>query len=207
VGRWFARGRDPDDAVADDRWLVVGLGNPGRQYANTRHNVGAEAVRTLADRLGLRLSSHRKLGGQAVDARPGGARATLMVPATYMNRSGDAVGRALSFYKLGLDRLIVCHDDLDLPVGVVRLKRGGGDGGHKGLGDIRRTVGANTLRVRIGIGRPHGPQDPGDYVLKPVARAERDDLDRALATAGDAVLDLIADGLEAAQNRHHAKGS
>lgn len=204
--RRLSRRRDAD-AVADDRWLVVGLGNPGRSYAGTRHNVGAEAVRALADRLGVRLSSNRKLGGEAGDGHPGSARATLLVPGTYMNRSGDAVQRALAFYKLALDRLIVCHDDLDLPVGVVRLKRGGGDGGHKGLGDIRRTVGADSVRVRIGIGRPDGPQDPADYVLKPIARAERGDIDAALATAGEAVLDVIADGLEPAQNRHHAKGS
>lgn len=204
--RRLVRRRDPDDAVADDRWLVVGLGNPGQAYAGTRHNVGAEAVRALAERLGVRLSSNRKLGGEAADARAGDSRATLLVPATYMNRSGDAVQRARSFYKVGIDRLVVCHDDLDLPVGAVRLKRGGGDGGHKGLGDIRRKVGGDSLRVRLGIGRPDGPQDPADYVLKPFARAERADVEAALATAGEAVLDLIADGLEAAQNRHHAKG-
>lgn len=206
MGRLLARRRDGDD-VAHDRWLVAGLGNPGRAYAGTRHNVGADAVRTLAERLGVRLSSNRKLGGEAADGHVTGGRVTLLVPGTYMNRSGDAVQRALAFYKLAIDRLIVCHDDLDLPVGTVRLKRGGGDGGHKGLGDIRRKVGADSLRVRIGIGRPQGAQDPADYVLKPFARAESDDVERALVTAGDAVLDLIAEGLEPAQNRHHAKGS
>lgn len=205
--RLLARLRDSGDAVADDRWLVVGLGNPGKAYAGTRHNVGAEAVRALAERLGLTLKPNRKLGGEAADGvdRPGGARCTLLVPGTYMNRSGGPVQQALAFYKLGMDRLVVCHDDLDLPVGTVRLKRGGGDGGHKGLADIRQKVGADSLRVRIGIGRPQGRQDPADYVLKPFSRAERDDADRAVATAGDAVLDLLADGLEAAQNRHHAR--
>lgn len=205
--RLLARLRGSDDAVAADRWLVVGLGNPGGTYAGTRHNIGADAVRALADRLGLSLKSNRKLGGEAADGfdRPGGSRLTLLVPGTYMNRSGGPVQQALAFYKLGLDRLIVCHDDLDLPLGTVRLKRGGGDGGHKGLADIRQRVGADSLRVRLGIGRPTGKQDPADYVLKPFRRDERDEAELALATAGDAVLDLISDGLEAAQNRHHAK--
>lgn len=201
----LARLRGSGDAVADDRWIVVGLGNPGKAYAGTRHNVGADAVRALAERLGLSLTANRKLGGEAADGRADGARCTLLIPGTYMNRSGGPVQQALAFYKAGVDRLIVCHDDLDLPVGTVRLKRGGGDGGHKGLADIRQKVGADSLRVRLGIGRPQGRQDPADYVLKPFGRAERDDADHAVATAGDAVLDLMADGLEAAQNRHHAK--
>lgn len=205
--RLLSRLRAEPDDVADDRWLVVGLGNPGPEYEGTRHNVGADAVRALAERLGLRLSSNRKLGGEAADGfdRPGGTRCTLLVPGSYMNRSGGPVQQAMAFYKIGLERVVVCHDDLDLPVGTVRLKRGGGDGGHKGLKDIRAKAGADTARVRIGVGRPPGRQDPADHVLKPFRRDERDEVDLAVATAGDAVLDLIAEGLEAAQNRHHAR--
>ncbi len=199
--------QDPETVSGPERWLVVGLGNPGREYAGTRHNVGADAVRHLAGELGERLTDKRKLGGAAADAveRPGGARLTLLVPGSYMNRSGGPVQQALAFYGLGLDRLVVCHDDLDLPLGAIRLKRGGGDGGHKGLGSIRqRAGGGDFLRVRLGIDRPPGRQDPADYVLKPFAKAERAEADLAIARAGDAVRDLLRDGLEAAQNRHHA---
>ncbi len=199
----------PEGSVsASRRWLVVGLGNPGREYEGTRHNIGAEAVRRLAADLGLRLAHKRKLGGHAAEGtdRPGGDPLTLLVPGTYMNRSGGPVQQALAFYGLGLERLVVCHDDLDLPLGAIRLKRGGGDGGHKGLRSIRqRAGGGDFLRVRLGIDRPAGRQDPADYVLKPFAKAERDEVDLAVARAGDAVRDLVAEGLEAAQNRHHAR--
>lgn len=194
-----------DDVAEGDRWLVAGLGNPGARYAGSRHNVGADTVRILADRLGLALRANRKLGGEAADGWMGPARCTLLVPGTYMNHSGGPVRQAMAFYKVDLDRVVVCHDDLDLPLGTVRLKRGGGDGGHNGLKDIRGKAGADTLRVRIGVGRPPGRQDPADYVLKPFRRDERDEADLALARAADAVRDLITEGLEAAQNRHHAK--
>lgn len=187
------------------RWLVVGLGNPEPEYAGTRHNVGADVVRVLAERHGLSLRRH-KAGVLAADTvlRPSGTPLTVALPTGYMNNAGGPVQRALAFYSVGLDRLVVVHDDLDLELGVVRLKRGGGSGGHNGLRDItRRAGGPDFLRVRIGIGRPPGRQDPADYVLKRFPARTRSELDVTLAQAADAVIELVEHGLETAQNRNH----
>lgn len=188
--------------------LVVGLGNPVDEYGNTRHNLGADAVRLLADDAGLRLTRAGKVGGHAADGRlsPGGPPVTLFVPGCYMNISGGPVQRALRFYKVPLEQLIVVHDDLDLPAWTVRLKRGGGPGGHNGLRDIiARCGGRDFLRVRIGVGRPPGRQDPARYVLARIPAAQRDDADAAVRWAADAISDLVAGGLESAQNTHHAR--
>jgi peptidyl-tRNA hydrolase, PTH1 family len=190
----------------DERWIVVGLGNPDAEYGGTRHNVGVEVVRRLADRLGLSFRPHKKVQGQLAEGRrrPGGTPVTLMIPFGYMNTCGGPVQQALAFYKAGHDRLVVVHDDLDLELARLRLKRGGGDAGHNGLRDIRARIGGGDFtRVRIGIGRPPGRQDAADYVLRRFSRAEREQVDVAVEQACDAVLDLIDDGLEAAQNRHH----
>lgn len=192
--------------MSEDRWLVVGLGNPESEYGGTRHNIGADAVRLLADRLGAPLKRH-KTGSRVADTflRAGGPPVSLVVPVGYMNTSGDPVQRALAFYKVGLQRLLVVHDDLDLELGAVRLKRGGGTGGHNGLKDIqRRCGGADFLRVRIGIGRPPGRMDPASYVLKPFPARDRDEVAIACERAADAIQDLVEHGLEHAQNRHHA---
>lgn len=197
------RGRSLADD--DDRWLVIGLGNPEHEYGGTRHNVGADVVRLLADRLGASLKAH-KTGAEIADtwSAPGGTPLSLGVPFGYMNNSGGPVQRAARFYKTAPDRLVIVHDDLDLDVGKVRLKRGGGVAGHKGLRDIKRQLGSEDFhRVRIGIGRPPGRQDPADYVLKRFAKAERDAIDVARERAADAIVDLVTEGLEAAQNRHH----
>lgn len=194
--------------MAGDRWLVIGLGNPGAQYEGTRHNVGADVVQRLADRLGVRLTASSKARSRVADTfdRPGGVPLTLAVPNGYMNESGGPVQAAKDFYKVPSDRLIVVHDDLDLPLAALRLKRGGGHGGHNGLRDIAaRTGGPDFHRVRIGIGRPPGRQDPADYVLKRFAPKDREQVDVTIEEAADAVLDLVAHGLEAAQNRFHAR--
>jgi PTH1 family peptidyl-tRNA hydrolase len=190
----------------DDRTLIVGLGNPASEYGGTRHNLGADAVRVLADDLGLRLKRHRA-GGIAADGRlgPGGPAVTLFVPSGYMNNSGGPVQRALRFYKLALDRLVVVYDDIDLDAWTVRLKRGGGPGGHNGVRDIiHRCGGRDFLRVRIGVGRPPGQQDAASYVLARIPARLHDTAVDTVRRAAAATRDLVTDGLEAAQNTHHA---
>ena len=189
-----------------DRWLVVGLGNPEVEYGGTRHNVGADVVRLLADRLGVSFKPHRvqALVADTFD-RPGGTPLSLLLPFGYMNNSGGPVQQAMTFYKVPSDRLIVVHDDLDLELGRLRLKMGGGTGGHNGLKDVqRRCGGPSFLRTRIGIGRPPGRQDPADFVLRKFSSQEREIIDGTVQRAADAILDLVSQGLEAAQNRHHA---
>lgn len=179
------------------------MGNPQSEYGGTRHNVGADTVRRLAERLGASLKPH-KTRSQLADVRIDGAPACLVVPFGYMNESGGPVQQALAFYKVPPERLLVVHDDLDLDLAAVRLKRGGGTGGHNGLKDIQRRIGTPEFyRVRIGIGRPPGRQDPADYVLKRFSSRDRDDVDIAIERAADAAVALVADGLESAQNRFH----
>jgi peptidyl-tRNA hydrolase, PTH1 family len=189
-----------------DRWIIAGLGNPEAEYGGSRHNIGADVVRRLAERRGATLKPHKKAQAQVADtfASAGGTPLSLVVPFGYMNRSGGPVQQAMRFYKVPHERLVVVHDDLDLDVGKLRLKQGGGDAGHNGLRDIRnRTGSGDFFRVRVGIGRPPGRQDPADYVLKRFAAKEREEVDVVVEEAVEAILDLVADGLEAAQNRHH----
>ncbi len=189
-----------------DRWLVVGLGNPKIEYGETRHNVGADVVRLLADRVGASFKPHR-VQAQVADTfdKPGGSPLSLILPFGYMNNSGGPVQQAMAFYKVPGDHLIVVHDDLDLELGRLRLKIGGGTGGHNGLKDIqRRCGGPSFVRCRIGIGRPPGRQDPADFVLKKFSAKDREVMDDTVQRAADAVLDVVSVGLEAAQNRHHA---
>lgn len=190
--------------ASDDRWIVVGLGNPGDRYAGTRHNVGAEAVALLGERRGETLNPNKRTGCAVAEARDGDVRLVLARPMSYMNASGGPVQQLLAWYKVPPERLIVAHDDLDLDVGQLRLKRGGGHGGHNGLRDIDQRLGARDyLRVRIGIGRPTGRKDPRDHVLERFGRDERQEIDVSLEEAADAALALIHDGLEPAQNRYH----
>lgn len=197
--------RRPDDADMAERWIVVGLGNPDAEYGGTRHNVGADCVRLLAERLGTSLKPHR---AQALVAdtfdRPGGTPLSLVLPFGYMNTSGGPVQQVVAFYKTPVERLVVVHDDLDLALGALKLKRGGGTGGHNGLKDIQRRLSTPAfVRVRLGLGRPPGRQAPADYVLKRFNAADRETIDVTIAQAADAVLDLVDGGLESAQNRHH----
>jgi PTH1 family peptidyl-tRNA hydrolase len=189
--------------MADEVHLVVGLGNPGPAYAGNRHNVGAIVTDLLGERMGGRFKSH-KGRADVVEGRLGGHRLIVAKPRSYMNSSGGPVAGLMQFYKVPLDRVIVVHDELDLPYGTVRLKLGGGDNGHNGLRSITRSVGGRDyLRVRFGIGRPPGRQDPADFVLRDFSGAERKELDFHVDLAADAVAALVADGLEAAQNSFH----
>jgi PTH1 family peptidyl-tRNA hydrolase len=186
-----------------DVMVVVGLGNPGRQYERTRHNVGFMVLDLLAVRAGGKFKSHK---GRAdiVEARLGGVRAVLTKPRSYMNESGGPVASVLSFFSATVDQLVVVHDDLDLPYGALRLKRGGGEGGHNGLKSISQSLGGRDYgRVRFGIGRPPGRQDPADYVLREFGTVERKELELNVDRTADAVEMLLAQGLEAAQNQYN----
>ena len=194
-----------------DPWLIVGLGNPGTTYAGNRHNVGAMVAELLADRAGATLKAHkaRARGAQIRLGTAGGGlpgpSAVVAVPNTYMNESGGPVTALLQFFKIPPERLIVVHDELDIDFGAVRLKRGGGEGGHNGLRSISRSLGTKDyLRVRVGIGRPPGRMDPASYVLKDFNAAERKELDFLLPSAVDAVDLLVQKGLSEAQNLVHA---
>jgi PTH1 family peptidyl-tRNA hydrolase len=190
---------------ASDRALVVGLGNPGSEYAQTRHNIGVRVVELLAARAGGGRFAKHKTNADVLEGRLAGRRVVLAVPRTYMNVSGGPVAGLLRYYGVAPADLVVVHDDLDLGFGVVRLKQGGGAGGHNGLRSISASIGTKDyLRVRFGIGRPPGRQDPADFVLKRFSGAERKELEFAVDLAADAAEALLREGLEPAQNRFHA---
>jgi PTH1 family peptidyl-tRNA hydrolase len=189
--------------VADAPWLVVGLGNPGPQYAGNRHNAGFLVLDVLAERAGGRFKAHKQ-HADVVECRLAGERAVLAKPRSYMNESGGPVAAVRNFFGVPLDRVVVIHDELDLDAGVVRLKLGGGDNGHNGLRSVTKSLGSKDyLRVRLGIGRPPGRMDPADFVLRDVPAAERDAFGVQVALAADAVESLIKVGLAATQNEFH----
>ncbi|RZT62291.1 PTH1 family peptidyl-tRNA hydrolase [Microcella alkaliphila] len=203
----FGLGRQKPPAAADrDTWLVVGLGNPGPGYAGNRHNVGQMVLDTLAERVEARLSRHRSTTMLAeARLRPGGPKLILAKPLSYMNTSGGPVSAAAKYFGIQPDRVIVVHDDLDLPFETLRLKSGGGHGGQNGVRDIIKALGTpDFLRVRVGIGRPPGQQSAADYVLRDFPSSERAQLPFLLDEAADAIERIIDDGLVAAQQRHHA---
>jgi peptidyl-tRNA hydrolase, PTH1 family len=186
-------------AGAPDRQLVVGLGNPGPRYAGTRHNAGFLVVELLAERMGGRFRGRGRC--DVLEGRLAGVPVVLAKPKSYMNESGGPIVAVSRFYKVTVDRLTVVHDDLDLSFGALRLKRGGGDGGHNGLRSATAALGSSEYaRVRFGIGRPPGRQDPADYVLRDFSAAERKDVGYLVDRAADAVETLLSEGLDAAQN-------
>jgi len=192
-------------------WLIVGLGNPGPSYAGHRHNVGAMVVAELAARAGASLRSHKARAVAAevrIGTLPGGApgpRAVIATPLSYMNESGGPVAGLMSFYKVPVEQLVVIHDDLDIPFADVRLKLGGGEGGHNGLRSITKSVGTRDyLRVRVGIGRPPGRMDAADYVLHDFSSTERSEVPLLISDAADALERLVAEGLLAAQQQWHS---
>jgi peptidyl-tRNA hydrolase, PTH1 family len=189
--------------MADERALIVGLGNPGPRYAATRHNAGFLVLDELAERMGSGFKAH-KTRADVVEGRLAGRPVVLAKPRCYMNESGGPVKAVSQFYKIPVDEIVVIHDELDLPFGALRLKRGGGEGGHNGLRSTTSSLGSKEYtRVRFGIGRPPGRQDPADFVLREFAAAERADLPSYLDRAADSVEVLLARGLEAAQNAYH----
>lgn len=190
-------------------WLVVGLGNPGAEYHGTRHNVGADVVALLADRHGgrLRLGKERALVDE-VRFGAGGPRVAVAFPQTYMNESGVSVGLLVRRYGIeSVDQIVVVHDELDLPVGKLKIKLGGGTAGHNGLKSIQQHLRDNGfLRVRIGIGKPPGGKAQGvDHVLKRPGKAERTELEIAVQEAADAVEVIVAEGVNEAMSRYNTR--
>jgi PTH1 family peptidyl-tRNA hydrolase len=184
--------------------LLAGLGNPGPQYAGNRHNVGFMVADELAARAGGKFKAH-KTGGEVLEGRLGGRRVVLLKPRSYMNLSGGPVVAAARFYKVPPSGIVVVHDELDVDFGTVKLKFGGGDNGHNGLRSITKSLGTRDYyRVRFGIGRPPGRQDPADFVLKDFSTVERKELPFEVDRCADAVEALIGTGLAAAQNTFHA---
>lgn len=185
--------------------LVVGLGNPGPRYVANRHNIGFLVADELADRLGGKFKSH-KSAADVLEGRMEGRRVVLVKPRSYMNVSGGPVVGATRFFKVPPERLIVVHDELDLPYGSVRLKLGGGENGHNGLRSITKSLGTRDyLRVRFGIGRPPGRMDPADFVLRDFSGVERKELAFHIDRCADATEALVGKGLEAAQNLFHTR--
>jgi PTH1 family peptidyl-tRNA hydrolase len=191
-------------------WLVVGLGNPGPSYAGHRHNVGYLVVGELAERMGASFRAHKSGRADVVEGRlaPPGAdapRVVLAKPRTYMNESGGAVKQLAAFYKVPPERLVVVHDELDLPFDTMRVKLGGGDNGHNGLRSLRSALGTGDFyRVRLGIGRPPGRQDVADFVLSDYSASERKALPLQVVMGADAVESLLDEGLERTQGRFNS---
>ena len=184
--------------------LVVGLGNPGPKYADTRHNIGFAVVELLAARAGERFKAHRGLADVA-QGRLADTRVVLAKPRSYMNVSGGPVASVVRYYGVEPAAMIVVHDDLDLGFGTIRVKLGGGEGGHNGLRSISQSLGTRDyLRARFGIGRPPGRMDPADYVLRRFTSGEHSEVELAVQLCADAVEALLTDGLEPTQNRFHA---
>ena len=196
-------------------WLVVGLGNPGPTYASNRHNVGAMVVAELARRAGVKPSAHALQRANTGDVRIGangvgavGAdteKAVLATSRSYMNESGGPVAKLLGHYKITPDHLVVIHDELDIDFGKIRTKFGGGDNGHNGLKSIRSALGTGDYyRVRWGVGRPPGRQDPADFVLTDFPKSLSEDVAVEVGRAADAVECLVMYGLDAAQQKYNS---
>jgi PTH1 family peptidyl-tRNA hydrolase len=183
--------------------LVIGLGNPGPEYAHTRHNAGFQVVDLLAQTLGGTYWRD-EAGSKTTKVRLGAEEVVLAKPQAFMNVSGKPVKRLLEIYGVPISEVIVVHDDLDLPEGDVRAKSGGGHGGHNGLRSLHDTVGDDYLRVRVGIGRPPGRMDPADYVLEPLRGEKLERLQDSVPTAAQAVLDILERGVDAAMRDHNA---
>lgn len=190
-------------------WLVVGLGNPGPQYAMNRHNVGFMVVDLLAGRIGGRFKRAGKAQAQVVEGRmgpagPGSRRVVLAKPMSFMNLSGGPVNALREFYRVPVAQVVAVHDELDIDYGVLRLKLGGGDNGHNGLKSMTKAMGSDYHRVRFGIGRPPGRMPVADFVLRDFSSAERKELDYFVDRAADSVECLVDEGLERAQSAYNA---
>lgn len=205
LGRLLGRTRDTD--VPSDVWVIAGLGNPGPEYAPTRHNLGYLVVDELLRRSGRTLRPAKSGRGMAAEARLGdgpGERAVLVRARGYMNDSGGSVSAMLGYYKATPEKLVVIHDELDIPYGDLRIKFGGGDSGHNGVRSVRKSLGTGDFyRVRVGIGRPPGRQAPADFVLSDYSSVERKVLGFQVDKAADAVESLVSEGLEKTQNLYN----
>jgi PTH1 family peptidyl-tRNA hydrolase len=187
--------------------VIVGLGNPGEKYVATRHNVGAWLLERIAHANGGVLKAEKKVMGEACQVSMAHSNIRLYRPSTYMNESGQAVRRMLDFYKLEPERMLVMHDELDILPGDVRLKMGGGHGGHNGLRDIVAHCGRDFMRMRIGIGHPGHKSQVSGFVLKPPGKAEKQLIENALPDAEQAIDKLLDEGMEKAMHFLHSPSS
>ncbi len=194
---------------ANAPWLIVGLGNPGPEYANNRHNVGFMVADLLADRIGGKFKRAGKAQAQVLEGRigapgPASRRVVLVKPTSFMNLSGGPVNALRDFYKVPLANVVAIHDELDIDYGTLRLKLGGGDNGHNGLKSMTKAMGPDYHRVRFGIGRPPGRMQVADFVLKDFSSTERKELDFLVDRATDSVECLVSEGLERAQSAYNS---
>jgi PTH1 family peptidyl-tRNA hydrolase len=196
-----------DAAMTEDApWLVAGLGNPGREYAANRHNVGFLVADLIAQRIGGRFGRPKRVVAEAAEGRLGfgGPKLIVVKPLTFMNLSGAPVVALAQFFKVPVDNIVAVHDELDVPYGQIRVKRGGGEGGHNGLRSMSKSLGSKEYaRVRFGIGRPPGRQDPADYVLSDFSGVERKELEFLVDRAADVVEAVVLEGVEWTQNKYH----
>ena len=186
-----------------ESWIVVGLGNPGPEYERTRHNIGAMVINQLAIQNGAKFSNHKSRANVA-QFKIAGTSVVAAILRCYMNESGGPTKSLTDYFKVKSDHLIVVHDELDIPFQAIRLKQGGGDNGHNGLKSITGVMGPEYFRIRMGIGRPIGRQDPADFVLKPFSADERKDLPNFVENGANSIETLITDGLEIAQTRFNS---
>jgi PTH1 family peptidyl-tRNA hydrolase len=183
--------------------LIAGLGNPGEKYANTRHNAGFWFADAVASKYHASFREQSRFHGMAAQVNVGGNECWLLKPATYMNRSGQAVGALCHYYKIKPEEVLVVHDELDLDPGVIRLKSGGGHGGHNGLRDLHQVLGPHYQRLRVGIGHPGNKSQVVNYVLKPPTKDDAIEIERALDRALDELPAIIAGDMAQAMNRLH----
>lgn len=197
----FGGNRGSNPRTNTDRWIVVGLGNPGPEYERTRHNIGAMVIAELAARSGKKLTNHKSRANIVEYKLDSGEALVAATLRCYMNESGGPTKSLVDFYKVKSDHVVVIHDELDIPFESIRLKLGGGDNGHNGLKSITKVLGPDYFRIRMGIGRPIGSQDPADFVLKPFSSQERAHLSNFIAEGADSIEALIVEGLDKAQTR------
>ena len=188
-----------------DTWLVVGLGNPGPTYAFTRHNIGARVIEQLATENNAKLTKHKRAAALVAEVRISGKHVVIAQPTSFMNESGGPTKALTTFYKVIPENIIVLHDELDIDFGAIRVKFSGGDNGHNGLKSIRKSLGTGDwFRIRLGIGRPPGPQDPADFVLKNFGGSEQKSVLELISLGSEAVESLVATSLEETQNRFNS---
>jgi len=202
---WLQR-KKPMEEPGNENYLIVGLGNPGAKYAETRHNAGFMVIDAVGEKTGIRLS---KVKSKALLGRGSfnGKKIILAKPQTYMNLSGQAGSSLKRFYRIADENLLVIHDDMDLPLGTLRIRPNGGPGGQKGVKSIIEQLGTPEFgRIRFGIGRPPGRMDPKAYVLEKFLPQEKEDFEFTLMRARDAVLTFVCDGLEKAMNQYNGNG-
>lgn len=200
----FGRSNKDKSGASANRWLLIGLGNPGNEYEKTRHNIGAALIIESAKKAGVKFSAHKGRADVAEISLGVGSHRISLIAATlrsYMNESGGPASSLANFYKINSDHIIIAHDELDIPFQSIRVKFGGGDNGHNGLKSVTQALTTpDYYRIRLGIGRPIGQQDPADFVLKPFALGERKEVEQFLLRGMNAVELLITQGLEMAQN-------